>query len=392
LGADVLPADVTIQVVDTSNDLALRINGTSDQLVLSTFLWRSDYQIDQLVFGDGTVWDSAMILDRALGLTLTGTDADNTLRGSVLGDLLTGLGGNDTLIGDAGDDQLVGGLGNDILSGDEGDDTYVFNLGDGADTIYDEVVPGEANRILFGAGITVENLTVAQGGTTLTITVGSNGDMILLEDFDPLNQEGSLVVSTLAFADGSSVNLVDLFPSNHAPTLAAPLANQTIQEDVPFSVVVPANTFADQDAEDNLTLSASLADDTALPAWLNFNVATATFSGTPDDAQVGTLDLKVTATDRENLHASDVFSLTVTNVNEAPMVADPLADRQATEDAPFTFVVPAGTFADVDPGDTLTYAARLTDGASLPTWLSFDPIPYTFSGTPGDTEVEHPSH
>jgi Ca2+-binding RTX toxin-like protein len=204
LGADVLPADVTIQVVDTSNDLALRINGTSDQLVLSTFLWRSDYQIDQLVFGDGTVWDSAMILDRALGLTLTGTDADNTLRGSVLGDVLTGLGGDDTLIGDAGDDQLVGGLGNDILSGDEGDDTYVFNLGDGADTIYDEVVPGEANRILFGAGITVENLTVAQSGTTLTITDGNNGDRILLEDFDPLNQEGSLVVLTLAFADGSS--------------------------------------------------------------------------------------------------------------------------------------------------------------------------------------------
>jgi Ca2+-binding RTX toxin-like protein len=389
LGVDVLPADVTIQVVDTSNDLALRINGTSDQLVLSAFLWRSDYQIDQLVFGDGTVWDSAMILDRALGLTLTGTDADNTLRGSVLGDVLTGLGGDDTLIGDAGDDQLVGGLGNDILSGDEGDDTYVFNLDGGIDTIYDEVVPGDPNRILFGSGITVGDLSVAQNGTTLTITVGSNGDSILLEDFDPLNQDGSLVVSTLEFADGSTVNLADLFSPtvNHAPTVATPLADQTIQEDVPFSVVVPANTFADQDAEDNLTLSASLADDTALPAWLNFNVATATFSGTPDDAQVGTLDLKVTATDRENLHASDVFSLTVTNVNESPMVAAPLADQQATEDAPFTFVVPAGTFADVDPGDTLTYAARLTDGASLPTWLSFDPITYTFSGTPGNTEV-----
>ena len=287
LGADVLPSDVTIQVVGTSNDLVLRINGTSDQLLFDEFLWRSDYQIDQLVFGDGTIWDSAMILDRALGLTLTGTDADNTLRGSVLGDVLTGLGGNDTLIGNAGDDQLVGGPGEDILLGDEGDDTYVFNLGDEIDTIYDEVVPGEANRILFGADITIEGLTVAQSGTTLTITVGGHGDRILLEDFDPLNQDGSLVVSTLAFADGSSVNLADLFPSNHAPTITAPLADQTVPEDAPFSLVVPANTFADEDAGDLLTLSASLADGTALPSWLTFDEATRTFSGTPDDAQVG---------------------------------------------------------------------------------------------------------
>jgi Ca2+-binding RTX toxin-like protein len=387
LGADVLPSDVTIQVDRTSNDLVLRINGTSDQLLFDEFLWRSEYQIDQLVFGDGTVWDSAMIFDQALGLTLTGTDADDTLRGSVLDDVLTGLGGNDTLSGNAGDDQLVGGLGDDILSGDEGDDTYVFNLGDRIDTIYDEVVPGDPNRILFGAGITMESLTVAQNGTTLTITVGSNGDNILLEDFDPLNQDGSLVVSTLEFADGSSVNLADLFPSNHAPTVATPIADQTVQEDAPFSLVVPSDTFADEDADDTLTLSASLADGTAVPSWLSFDAATATFSGTPDDTQVGTLDLKVTATDRENLNVSDVFTLAVTNVNEAPTVVSALADQHATEEVPFTFVVPTGTFADVDLGDTLTYSATLSVGAPLPSWLGFNLATRTFSGTPGNTEV-----
>src|SRR4029077_9905789 len=50
LGADVLPSDMTIQVDRTSNDLVLRINGTSDQLLFDEFLWRSEYQIDQLVF------------------------------------------------------------------------------------------------------------------------------------------------------------------------------------------------------------------------------------------------------------------------------------------------------------------------------------------------------
>jgi Ca2+-binding RTX toxin-like protein len=389
LGTDVLPSDVTIQVVSTSNDLVLHINGTNDQLLLDEFLWRADLQIDQLIFGDGTVWDSAMIFNQAQGLTLTGTDAANTLRGSVLDDVLTGLGGNDTLIGNAGDDQLVGGLGEDVLSGDEGDDTYVFNLGDGADTIYDEVVPGEANRILFGAGMTIENLTLVQSGTTLTITVGSQGDRILLEEFDPLNQDGSLVVSTLAFADGSTVNLADLFPSNHAPTVANPLTDHTIPEGAPFSFTVPATTFVDEDVDDVLTLSVRLADGSLLPVWLTFDAATATFSSTPDDAQVGTLDLRVTATDRENLNVSDDFSLTVANVNEAPTVAAPLADQQATEDAAFNFTVPGSTFMDVDQvhGDTLIYSAALSGGAPIPSWLGFDLAAGTFSGMPGNTDV-----
>jgi Ca2+-binding RTX toxin-like protein len=387
LGTDVLPSDVTIQVVGPSNDLVVRINGTTDQLLLDEFLWRADLQIDQLIFGDGTIWDSAMILDQALGLTLTGTDAANTLRGSVLDDVLTGLGGNDTLIGNAGDDQLVGGLGDDILSGDEGNDTYVFNLGDGIDTIYDEVVSGEPNRLLFGTGIAPEDLTFIQSGTTLTITVGGSGGQIILEDFDPLNQDGSLVVSTVEFADGSAVNLADLFPSNHAPTVATPLADQTVPEDAPFNLVVPSNTFADEDASDTLTLSASLADGTALPTWLSFNAATRTFSGMPDDAQVGSLDLRVTATDTGNLTVSDTFNLTVTNVNEAPTVAAPLADQTAVEDTAFTFVVPGSTFADVDSGDVRTYSATLADGTALPTWLSFNSTTRTFSGTPGNNNV-----
>ncbi|MBH0183244.1 MAG: hypothetical protein HP490_16680 [Nitrospira sp.] len=387
LGTDVLPSDVTIQVISTSNDLVLRINGTSDELLFDEFLWRSDYQIDQLIFSDGTIWDSAMILNQALGLTLTGTEAADTLRGSALGDGLTGLGGHDLLVGNAGDDQLTGGAGDDILSGDAGNDTYVFNLGDGIDTIYDEVVSGEPNRILFGAGITSGDLTVAQNGTTLTITVGSDGDRLLLEDFDPFNQDGSLVVSTLAFADGSVVNLADLFPSNQAPIVATPIADQTVPEDAAFSFTVPSITFADQDAGDTLIYSASLADGTVLPMWLTFDANSRTFSGTPDDAQVGSLDLRITATDTGNLSVSDVFTLTVENVNEAPTLANPIADQAANTGAVFTLTVAANTFTDVDAGDTLIYSATRADGTALPSWLTFNPTTRTFSGAPAESDA-----
>jgi len=95
----------------------------------------------------------------------------------------------------------------------------------------------------------------------------------------------------------------------------------------------------------------------------------------------------VTATDTGALTVSDTFTLTVTNVNEAPTVAAPLADHQATQGTVFSLVVPTTTFADVDAGDSLTYSATLATGAALPTWLSFNPVTRTFNGTPQAGDV-----
>ena len=327
-----------------------------------------------------------------LGFDVSGNDDANVLTGSSATDRIKGLGGNDTLQSGLGADVLEGGQGDDLLSGGLGNDTYVFNAGNGTDTIQDAAGAGEGNRILFGAGIGQSNLTFTrdEAARTLTIQVGISGtDKLVLTNFDPTGANGSLVVGTLAFADGSSMNLADLFPTavNHAPTVAIPLADQTVQEDAPFSVVVPANIFADQDAGDVLSYSANLGNGSALPTWLSFNATTRTFSGTPDDAQVGSLDLRVTATDTGTLTVSDTFTFTVTNVNEAPTVAAPLADQQATEDAPFSLVVPTGTFADVDPGDSRTFSLTLVGGTALPTWLSFNSATRTLSGTPLNSDV-----
>ncbi|PPC74734.1 hypothetical protein C4K68_24280, partial [Pokkaliibacter plantistimulans] len=76
----------------------------------------------------------------------------------------------------------------------------------------------------------------------------------------------------------------------------------------------------------------------------------------------------------------------VTNVNDAP-TAGVISAQNATEDSSFSFVVPAGTFADVDAGDSLTLSATLADGSALPSWLSFDASTGTFSGTPDNGDV-----
>ncbi|NOS76641.1 MAG: hypothetical protein HOP35_01715 [Nitrospira sp.] len=372
-GTGIAPTDLTLDL----GSLLIRVGTNGDAIHLTNFDPANvpgSRTIESFRFADGTVLSYDQLVAR--GFDLTGTAGNDSITGTNLVDRITGL---------AGDDTIEGGIGNDDLRGEAGSDTYRFNLGDGIDTIDDTAAAGAGNRIQFGAGIAQSDVIFARddAARTLMIQVGSSGtDSLLLTNFDPTGVNGSIVVETLAFADGSSLNLGDLFV-NHAPTVAAPLADQTVPEGAPLNIQIPASAFADQDAGDVLIYRASLANGNALPTWLTFDATARTFGGTPDDAQVGSLDLKVTATDTGNLSVSDEFSLTVTNVNEAPTVAAPLADQQATEDAVFSFTVPAGTFTDVDANDALTYSATLADGSPLPAWLNFNSTTQTFSGTPG---------
>jgi Ca2+-binding RTX toxin-like protein len=401
MNASVSPNEVTVRRI--GDNLVLGITGTMDELTIqshfaSVFVLPpfatigrtvSAYQLDQVRFADGTVWDAAMI---ASLIPIIGTDQNDVLQGTGLDNVLRGLGSHDTLQGLAGNDRIEGGPGNDTLVGGAGYDTYLFNLGEGIDTIEDVATPGEGNRIQFGAGILHHDLTFIRDDVarTLTIQVGASGtDQLVLMNFDPTGTNGSLVVETLVFVDGSAVNLVDLYPPNQAPTVANPLADQTVPEGVPVDIQVPYDSFADPDAGDTLTYSVGLASGAMLPAWLSFDVITRIFSGTADDEQVGSLDVRVTATDTGNLSVSEVFTLTVANVNEAPTAAMPLADQTAVEDAVFSFTVPAAAIVDVDHvhGDILTYSATRADGTALPTWLNFDPLTRRFSGTPLNGDV-----
>jgi Ca2+-binding RTX toxin-like protein/GH24 family phage-related lysozyme (muramidase) len=174
---------------------------------------------------------------------------------------------------------------------------------------------------------------------------------------------------------------------NAAPVLSQPIADQAVDELTPFIFAIPTGAFTDPNRRDTLTYGATLADGSALPSWLTFNAATGTLSGTPGDDDTGTLRVKVTATDPGGLAVSDVFSVTVNHVDEAPVVAAPLTAHSVDELTPFTFVVPAGTFTDPNQADVLSYSATLADGTALPAWLTFDAATGTFTGTPGDADT-----
>jgi hypothetical protein len=94
-----------------------------------------------------------------------------------------------------------------------------------------------------------------------------------------------------------------------APTVAVTASPLVLAEGSSFTDTLPSGIFVDPQGE-TLTLKAGLANGAALPSWLSFNPATATFSGTaPATAQ--NLLFKVTATDTSALSVSETFALTV---------------------------------------------------------------------------------
>jgi VCBS repeat-containing protein len=168
------------------------------------------------------------------------------------------------------------------------------------------------------------------------------------------------ITVTAADAGGltaSSTFALNVANVNDAPVVSMSIANQSTLEDAPFSFTVPAGTFDDADIihGDSLSYTATLADGSALPAWLVFDAATQTFSGTPGNRDVGTLNVRVTAIDQAGASASTAFALEVVNVNDAPVAAD---DAVTVMDS-MTVISMASLLAnDSDPdfihGDRLT--------------------------------------
>ena len=354
----------------------------------------------------------------------------------------------------------------------------------------------------------------ASGAFTYTVNETDAAVQALRQSTNTLTDVFNYTMRDTAGATSTTTLTVTIHGANDAPVLAAQTGSQNAIVGSAFSLALPAGTFTDVDAGDTLTYTATAADGSALPAWLTFNAATRTFSGTPTAANVGTLGVKVSATDLGGLAASETFNIAVTTTpntpptavadtadatekggiangsggspasgnvltndtdpdagdtktvtavsfgatagtlgtalagahgslvlnasgaftytvnetdaavqalrqstdtltdvfsytmrdtagatssttltvtihgaNDAPVLAVQTGSQNAVVGSAFSLVLPAGTFTDVDAGDTLTYTATAADGSALPAWLTFNAATRTFSGTPTAANV-----
>jgi len=84
---------------------------------------------------------------------------------------------------------------------------------------------------------------------------------------------------------------------------------------------IPTGSFTDRDRNDQLVYTATLKNGTALPAWLGFDAATQTFSGTAPANATGSLEVRVTAGDGHGQcsSAADVFKVRFGNKTVVPL-------------------------------------------------------------------------
>lgn len=494
-GAGVLPSEVT--VTRRGNSLYLGISGTTDTVIVQNWFDGAAGRVGRVTFANGTEWDAATLESMAAvpiggnAMRYGGAAAD-TLTGQAGADMLSGLGGNDT---------LAGGAGNDVLVGGEGDDLYLFNAGDGVDTIFDNLAPGE-NTLRFGAGIAPQDLVLKLGSLLLDL---GGGDAVRIMGFDPQNAGATSSINRFEFADGTALTAAQLLARGFDiggtasadvltgtsvadridgkagnDTLAGGMGSDTyrfqqgdghdtIEENdgaignvdtVSFAAGIAAGSVTASRSGQDLVLAygtgdsvtarnwftgsahkiervvfgdggswdlvqlqamvnhapagavtvegtategatltagtATLADADGLGTlsyqWLRGTTAiggatASTYTLGADDVG-GTVSVRVSYVDgfgtTESLMSSGV-TVAAGVSNHAPTVASAPATQWAVETEAFSYVVPTGTFADQDAGDLLTLSASLEDGSALPAWLAFDAQTRTFSGTPPST-------
>ena len=362
---------------------------------------------------------------------LSGDEGDDQLKGGTGGDELNGGAGNDELR--AGKDKTLmdGGIGNDFFFGNSGDDTMTDQDGDdhyylspGMDDIKDFGMGHDGYHISFthlmppgvttihdsnGKGfITYNGRAITNDGVRAVAEnewVTDTGAKLVREDSNlvitngPKGSQGKVVFTgffnseeflglKLPSLDDDNKPSPDPKPDPdpkpqqpQAPTAGKPLAAQSIHEKDKLTYTLAEDTFHTANQDDKLSYSARLADGKPLPKWLNFDAATRTFSGTPGNDDVGTLDIEISVQGKGG-SASQHLALNVINVNDAPQIDAAIAAYTGENGKPLQYRIPANAFKDIDKDDTLTLSAKLENGEPLPSWLTFDEKTGQFSGTP----------
>ncbi|MEO9965416.1 MAG: putative Ig domain-containing protein [Reichenbachiella sp.] len=237
---------------------------------------------------------------------------------------------------------------------------------------YDIQQIGDANLLGW---ITFDAVTRTFSGTPSLAQVGTISIQLTANDGN-----GGMISQTFDI----EVNM------NNSPQIAQQIPDQSTPEDALYTYQIPDQTFVDPD-NDELIYSAGIVpnglnDNSTLPDWLTFNSVNGTLIGTPSYESIGSLILRITANDQKGGLVVDQFTLTITAVNDAPVVVNAIADQVAMEDTPYSFEFLTTVFLD-EENDVLIYSATLADGSPLPEWLDFSSNTRTFQGTPTQTDI-----
>ncbi|KAJ6245003.1 hypothetical protein M0813_20712 [Anaeramoeba flamelloides] len=196
---------------------------------------------------------------------------------------------------------------------------------------------------------------------------------------DQTKCDGDNIELKITASDGCN-SISDTFKMtfiNQGVTKGGSIANQTKSVNSYLEYQFDANCFNDPEGVE-LTYSATLADGSQLPGWLQFHSHNRTFGGTvPADSDCDEFwEIKVIASDGCN-NISSVFRLTSTN--DDPSVNKAIGDYSYNANSQFQFQFDEECFDDPESVE-LIYSATLADCSPLPDWVEFHSHNRTFQG------------
>ncbi|HLQ19030.1 MAG TPA: calcium-binding protein, partial [Tabrizicola sp.] len=181
-GAGLLSTDA--QFAQVGDDLLITFAGFPDTLLIRNHFRSIRDEVETFVFRDRTL--TSVDVEQILQIE-NGNRGDNLLEGNPTAP--------NTLDGRQGFDTLVGGTAGD---------TYAFGIGYDFDRIV-ETGSGTQDRVVFGEGVTQDQLQLRRDGLDLLIDLGNGEDVLRI-----VNGLGTTAVETFSFADGSSLSIAEI--------------------------------------------------------------------------------------------------------------------------------------------------------------------------------------
>ncbi len=273
-------ADTDVVAMRFGADLMFRIKGTSDQVVVQGYYGAnitngtriSDHKIDRVEFGNGVVWDQAMI-QTAVDLA----EYNESPGASGLGIALRGEAGT------AFNYKFPAGV---ITDTEEGNN-LTFHL-------------TQSNGEPLPAWLNFDSTTLTLSGTPGSADLG--GLQLALQGVDSYGASDFEYLS------------LNVLRKNTAPAVVAPIADQTARVGEVFSIHIPTTTFADMDANESLTYLVTM-NGVPIPStsqigsgvWATYDPATMTLTGTP--SAMWSSNVRVVATDSMGAQAVESFTI-----------------------------------------------------------------------------------
>jgi hypothetical protein len=247
---------------------------------------------------------------------------------------------------------------------------------------------GHITTCVSGSGssaMLVDNITYVNSGGQIQNSAndGSPNDVIVAAPHAASQEWSGVQASSVVIYELDTPIVTDKAAADSLGLLASQSLASLFSVTDPGNRTITSYQIYDTSANDSLSLGGTSYSDHSAAAALTAASLSSVSLVAGSTATTDTLELRAF----NGLYWGDWQSLAVAVAGapaSPPMLVTQTANQTWDSGAAISLALPAGTFKDPQ-NETLTYAAALSNGQALPSWLSFNAATDTFSGTPPAT-------